>query len=352
MPNYIGNGIKELSKNHPFFFRKLYSYFSFFIKKTKHLPQPLNYQIEPTSLCNLSCKMCAVKNDHSRFPPLSIKNFNRLLKHLLPIESANLSGLGEPLLNPNLEYFIEKLSQKNVYCFTISNAQLLTKNRIDSLIASGLNSIIVSQESADPKQYEQIRQGASFTKLRQNLDLLSQKTAGHSNFSMILNTVLLSQIDPRLIRQLINFASQNKIPYLNFFVADNVIDTKTLVYFQKNPKKIRLIYKKIFSYAKSKSISINLPSLSLSRGRCTSPWLFPYISVSGDVFPCCALLHLALADGQKRETIIKKYSLGNIFTSHINQIWNSPKAVLFRQSFVNKKYNKYCLLCSKFYSFK
>ena len=94
MPNYISTGLKELSKNRRFLLKKLFGYFCFIFKKTDHLPKPLNYQIEPTRLCNLSCRMCAVKNDHSRYPNLSTQNFDRLLKHIQPIESANLSGLG------------------------------------------------------------------------------------------------------------------------------------------------------------------------------------------------------------------------------------------------------------------
>jgi MoaA/NifB/PqqE/SkfB family radical SAM enzyme len=209
-------------------------------------------------------------------------------------------------------------------------------------------------ETASPQLYEKIRLGASYRQLCQSLKLLSQKITNHPGFLTILNTVLLSKniIDTRLIRQLIDFAHRQNITHINFFVSDNVVSSKVLAYFQKNRPQISKIYQQLSSYARSKSVNITLPSLSSPQGQCTSPWLFPYISVSGDVFPCCAILHLALADGQKRNEIIKKYSLGNIFNSDINQIWNSPKAIGFRKSFINRKYNPYCLLCSKFYGFK
>ena len=112
------------------------------------------------------------------------------------------------------------------------------------------------------------------------------------------------------------------------------------------------IYSRLKIYAASKNILINLPSTNLTKGRCTSPWLFPFITITGDVLPCCAILHLGLADGKTRKEIIKKYSYGNIFSHNINTVWNSQKAIDFRKQFINKSYNTYCLRCSKFYGLK
>lgn len=348
MPNYISTGFKELTQNRQFFFHKILSYFFYIFKKTSNLPRPLNYQIEPSKNCNLSCQMCAVKNDHSLYPNLSVKNFHRLLNHIQPLQSVNLSGLGEPLLNSNLEYFFKKLSRQKIYTFTITNAQLLNRNKIYRLRQSGLKSIIVSLESSNPKEYQHIRTGAKFKILERHLGFIKNKPR------LILNTLLLSPniTNTKHLYQLIDFAQKHQASHLNFFVADNVLETGTLDYFRKNSAKIKTAYKQIYAYAQKKSIKINLPSLSFSSGSCTSPWLFPYVSVSGDVFPCCAILHLALANGIDRKTAIKRYSFGNVFNTPVDQIWNSPKAITFRQSFANKKYDQHCLLCSKFYGFK
>jgi MoaA/NifB/PqqE/SkfB family radical SAM enzyme len=226
---------------------------------------------------------------------------------------------------------------------------LLNSVTLKKLQLSGLKSISISLESVNPKMYESIRLKAKYSQLIKTLKLLQKQTS----IQTFLNIVLFKDSFgsyPK-IKRFIDFASKYNIKNLNFFISDNVIESKTLNLFTKNRQKYQSIYQRLQTYASKKSISINLPSIG-SSGNCTSPWLFPFITVSGDVLPCCAILHLCLADGLKREEIIKKYSFGNILDNNISTIWNSQSAIKFRQNFVNKQHNPYCLRCSKYYGFK
>lgn len=349
MFRYLKTAIISLSRNPQLFFLKLLGYFNFLQHRTNSLPHPLNYQIEPTIRCNLACKMCAVKNDHSLYPNLTRKRFNNWLPKILPIESINLSGLGEPLLNHNLAYFIKKLSQKHISVFTISNSQLIDPQIADSLVQSGLNSMAISLESTRPKDYEAIRTGAKFARLHQALKTLSTR-----QLLLVLNIVILQpkSINFKFFKSFVDFAQKHGLPCLNFSVPDNVVSSKTFEYFRTHHLKISIIYKSALNYAHQKNVEIHLPNNHIRQGWCSSPWLFPYITTSGNVLPCCSILHLALASGQKRPDIIKAYSFGNLSSSNITRIWNSSRAQKFRQAFVDKKYSPYCLLCSRFYGLK
>ena len=348
MFHYLQTATKNLLQNPQFFLHKLQNYLAFF----QHRPNvfhPLNYQIEPATKCNLACQMCAVKKDHSFYPNLIKKNFNKWLPRILPAESVNLSGLGEPTLNPSLAYFIKKLSQNKTSVFIISNGQLITPKMADSLVRSGLKSIAISLESTRPKDYEAIRTGAKFTRLSQALKILSQKP-----LTVICNIVILQpqSINFNFFKSFIDFAQKHQVFCLNFSVPDNVISSQTLQYFQTHHTKISNTYKTTLDYARQKNIQAHLPNNHLRQGQCSSPWLFPYITTSGDVLPCCALLHLGLANDQQRSEIIKKYSFGNLSFSSITKIWNNRRAKKFRRAFVDHQYPKECLLCSKFYGLK
>jgi MoaA/NifB/PqqE/SkfB family radical SAM enzyme len=354
MPHYIIRGIPSLFSSKRFFFSKISGYFAFFTKQTTNLPKPIAIQIEPTSKCNLSCEMCSVKKDKSNCPPLTKPQFRKLVENCQPIDSVNLSGLGEPLLNPNFEDYTKNLSNLGATVFTISNIQLLNKDRIKKIFDSGLKILCISLESIHPKEYEKIRVGAKFSILTKNLKLISKQATKHPKVIVNLNVLLgLHNIaDYDFMKTIVNFSTEFSINSVNFFVIDDVITTNTLTYIDKNKAELSQVFLKITNYSKSKNINITLPNLNHSFGTCTSPWLFPFISISGDVFPCCAFPHFALEAGETRKEMIKKYSFGNIYQQNLKDVWNSPRAIALRQEFVDKKYNKYCDVCAKLHGLK
>lgn len=354
MPNYLSRGITEVFRNPKFTFSKISAYSAFLLKITKNIPKPTSLQIEPTSKCNLCCKMCAVKKDKSTYAPLSKTNFNKIIKNSLPIESVNLSGLGEPFLNPNYEYFLSQLSKNKVKTFTISNIQLLNEKKVKSIFDSGISSILISLESVDPKTYEAIRAKAKFSVLIKNLELISKYKTTHPQLQIFLNVLLINEniTNYKFLKGIIDFAIPYKFDFVNFFVIDDVITTNTTDFFINNKLKIVKVFTKIITYSQNKHIKIVLPPTTSNPGTCTAPWLFPFISISGDVLPCCALPHFALEAGENRQEIIQNYSFGNIFDQKLKDIWNSQKAIEFRQTFVSKKYNKYCAVCAKHHGLK
>lgn len=63
---------------------------------------------------------------------------------------------------------------------------------------------------------------------------------------------------------------------------------------------------------------------------CTFPFTAAQVSMSGDVFVCCPPWS-------------NSYSLGNIYQTSFDEIWNGEKAKEFRRQFINSDY-KYCNL--------
>lgn len=112
------------------------------------------HKIETSSHCNLKCPYCphskglVYGNGH-----MSKETFNRVVywtKILNPIGQPNdeefvwLHGIGEPLLNPDLFYFIRHLS-KYVKVGLSTNGVLLTPKIIEGLNYTGLSHLTISQ---------------------------------------------------------------------------------------------------------------------------------------------------------------------------------------------------------------
>jgi MoaA/NifB/PqqE/SkfB family radical SAM enzyme len=78
------------------------------------------------------------------------------------------------------------------------------------------------------------------------------------------------------------------------------------------------------------------PLSAMKRPVCVLPWLGMFVTVTGEVSPCCAMYpHGAL-------------SVGNLLTQDIDEVWNGSKMSTMRKSFKNlKNYQLYdgCAYC-------
>jgi len=99
----------------------------------------LTLQIEPTTACNLDCKICMRRNLEKPITFLSLDNFKKLL------DSGNaryvgLHGWGEPLLNQQLFEMVKYAEAKGVSTNLTTNGTLVREN-LDSIFGSGLREI-------------------------------------------------------------------------------------------------------------------------------------------------------------------------------------------------------------------
>jgi radical SAM protein with 4Fe4S-binding SPASM domain len=146
-------------------------------------PLPAALQVEITSACNLRCAMCLVRYR----PPvnkltgaMSMELFRRIVDGLPGLRRLTLQGLGEPLLSPHLLAQIRYAKRAGVTVGFNSNATLLTRDRADELVASGLDWLHVSVDGARAETYRAIR-GAELDRVLANLGgLVAAKRAAGS----------------------------------------------------------------------------------------------------------------------------------------------------------------------------
>jgi putative metalloenzyme radical SAM/SPASM domain maturase len=128
------------------------------------LRHPSKLFVETTTRCNLGCFMCVKQTcDHAIVEgDLSLASFQALEPAFAGLEVLVLNGVGEPLLNPNLDLFIRRartLMPKDSWIGFQSNGLLLTEGRAISLLEAGLDRICLSIDSVSPETFRKVRDG-------------------------------------------------------------------------------------------------------------------------------------------------------------------------------------------------
>ncbi len=124
--------------------------------------------VEPTTRCNLKCEMCVKQSGGCAIPEGDFSE--RLLGGIKPffphLKSIVFTGIGEPLLNRNLEKFITEAKQdmpaSGLAGFQ-TNGKLMTEQRAASLIDAGVDRICVSVDSTIDDQFSSVREGAALS---------------------------------------------------------------------------------------------------------------------------------------------------------------------------------------------
>jgi len=125
---------------------------------------PSKLFVEVTTRCNLQCGMCVKQNGMGGIPEgtMSPGTFERLAPVFPYLDTLVLNGIGEPLLHPQLETFIERartlLPDHAVVGFQ-SNGMALTDERAASLIDAGLDRICISLDTTSDDSFRVIRSG-------------------------------------------------------------------------------------------------------------------------------------------------------------------------------------------------
>lgn len=153
------------------------------LRVEKVTSRPFVLLLDPSSLCQLQCPVCptglenAGKVGHGRtFYRASRKLLSREIFDTVLAELGDtlffvhLYNWGEPLLNPNLSYFIRELVQRDIAVDIHTNLSLPLNDRaVEELIDSGLGRIEASIDGFSQESYGRYRVNGRFDLARDNL---------------------------------------------------------------------------------------------------------------------------------------------------------------------------------------
>ena len=126
---------------------------------------PSKLFVEVTTRCNLRCAMCVkyapgqglVEGD------LRDETFDRLAPAFPHLEALVLNGIGEPLLHPGLERFIERAKADmpaGSWVGFQTNGQLIGQRRAEALVAAGVDRIAISADAVSADRLRMLHGGA------------------------------------------------------------------------------------------------------------------------------------------------------------------------------------------------
>lgn len=137
------------------------------------IPFPPHISVELTNRCNLQCRMCM--RFHAETRKLGTMEFD-LFREIMddaarsPTCDLLLTGFGEPLLHPQFDRCLEYATDQGIDTLRIiTSGTLLTAEKADAILSTGVRSIHFSIDGNSSETYNNIRSGGDFDKTIENV---------------------------------------------------------------------------------------------------------------------------------------------------------------------------------------
>ncbi len=135
--------------------------------------RPSIYGTAVSTTCNLRCPHCmreALGIRENEF--MDFEAFARQAEDLKYARKVSLFGLGEPFLHPRFFDFVRLCKGLGVQVITSTHGMSLTPEVREQILASGIDEIGVSMDGADKRVFEELRVGADFQTVVDNVRAL------------------------------------------------------------------------------------------------------------------------------------------------------------------------------------
>lgn len=274
------------------------------------LPSPFTVYIEVTRFCNIKCFYClqSTRDDiNGEMQKLSLQpkhmnfhDFKDVLKQLKEFPDGGIkrivfSGLGEPLMNPDLPEMVKKAVDSKICdrVEIITNGILLTSEIADKLIKSRISNINVSIQGVTKEQYKKTcGKSVDINSLKENLSYLYRNRGNTSIYIKAIDATLGSK--------------ENEEKFYNLFgdIADKIY-VEHLVVMQQQMDNLKELV--------DNSKNFYNEEIKSDRNVCAQAFYFLQVGCELDTFPCPV------------PGLPKRLSMGNMNKESLVAIWNGEK---------------------------
>jgi len=287
---------------------------------------PLLLQIEPTTHCNLNCRMCLAPISRREKRHILFEEFKEIIRTVPSVEKISLVGAGEPLLNPSFFDMIDYAKSRGILIGFATNGHLLNHANCTKVIESSVDWLNISLDSSNKSGYEYIRDGADFGQLTENIRRL-MKMLGKGNVPDVSLWFVLMKDNLKELPDIVKLtkklgAGKIRAQLQHCWGSKNIRNKFEQWPTEKDRGSIKSILIEANQVALREKVNfgyVNIPDISQRRG-CKWPWKSCYITVEGFVTPCCL-------QGADPEVI----NFGNIFKESFETIWNNEGYSDFRR---------------------
>jgi radical SAM protein with 4Fe4S-binding SPASM domain len=290
---------------------------------------PFFLSVEVTNYCNLHCLECPVgkrKNSTAEKTVFDFSLFKKLIDELTPtLQHLILYFQGEPMLNYQLNEFIQYAHEAKIYTSTSTNGQFINKNNAKKLVESGLDKLIVSMDGTTQEIYELYRVGG---KLERAIEGIKEIMYWRNKLKSVTPLV---EIQFLVLKT--NEHQMDKMKLLSKSLNVDRLTFKTAQLYDFENGNALMPSKERYSRYKMNEKGKYILKGS-QHNRCRRLWNGAVVTVSGDVLPCCF-------------DKASEYSFGNLHKQSFSACWHSKKATGFRDKILqNRKQFEICRNCT------
>jgi MoaA/NifB/PqqE/SkfB family radical SAM enzyme len=303
--------------------------------------------IEPTNLCNLACIMCN-HGDNSFERSLGVmkfKDFKKLADEIgakkFNIWEVSPFWMGEPFIHPQITDFLSYLSAVRRIPGTIqhfnihTNGNVLSKEHIDCIVESELDSILFSIDAAREDTYRKIRVNGELSVVIENIKKLMQarNKKAKRQPAIILQFILMDENSGE-VPEFIKLGQELGINKVIF--AGRKEDNKWDLPHDDNLLFPQIDFDLVFIKAlepnaltkeqSHREIITKIPQ-GMKRRPCGSLWRMFSVAWDGQATACCR-------DDQV------KMPVGNVLEEGIENVWYGEKLKAIRLAHINGEFDK------------
>jgi len=286
-------------------------------------------QIEVTTFCNMHCTYCDLTFSNSPASHFPLELAAPCVRNLSSLRTVLLQGFGEPLLYKFMNDLIAVVRryQPTVSIQTVTNGMIKVKHVANFL--PYLDVLYVSFDSLDPTYWEKIRVGGDPLTIRDNIRKFREV---HPNLFIVVNCVVsMANVDE--LNEVLDFCAEEHydglqlIPLFHFDTGyaqkENCVSDRNYMF---------SVAEKLYERGRALGVTVYHPyAYKLESQLCLWPHNGVYVLVDGKVTPCCVM---------SQPTDI---SFGSLKNESLKSIWLSPKALEFRETYVESKVCSDCL---------
>jgi radical SAM protein with 4Fe4S-binding SPASM domain len=291
---------------------------------------PVTAQIEPTSLCNLRCRMCVREKEGVPIGSMSFEEFKIILDKLKGLYKVGISGQGELFLNKDIFKMINYANKRGKLVHVVSNGMLINDEIIQKICEVDIGEIAVSIDSTKKEKYEKIRVRSNFNQVTGNIKNLVEELNKKKKKTIVSIATIIFKDNINEIPDFVLLAKKlgvKKIAFQTLQTKENYVkDYDKEMRNQTVENDVDWLRDKIEEGKEiAKREGITLIFDEIKRPGCIWPWRGIYINWKGDVTVCCKVFDY------------KNPLLGNLLKQDLNEIWNGPNYQRYREFLKKRK---------------
>jgi radical SAM protein with 4Fe4S-binding SPASM domain len=313
-------------------------------RSSRHmLFQPHTIDLEPTTKCNLQCVFCQVPGwERSKLDDMSLQSFKRIVRQFPYLNCVKIQGMGEPFLNRELFDMVAYCNVKGIATYINNNGTALDRERIERLFRSPPARLSFSLDTPDRQTYKALRGRDYFDRVVENISLAVKekgRTGANTDIRIwcVLNSSNVDQMGElvRLARSLgvDNLSIQTR---LGSFGKSDIRERNESIRVDMFDRRSISMLKEAERLAGALGLDFEIYTGSYYSENRPCDWVKAsvYISVEGEVLPCCVI-------GDPRIV-----TMGNIFDrGGFRRIWNSRRYKRLREAIGRNRLPSFCENC-------